>query len=288
MNTLQYVFFGSDEFSIEVLKTIIESGQKPLAIITVPPKPVGRKKIITPPPITFFAEENGINVIYAENLSDDSFINTYNNLGAEIAVVASFGKIIPETVLNIPKYKTFNVHPSLLPKWRGATPIEHTILNDDIAGVTIIRLDNKMDHGEIALQEEFSLDNPDNEPMLYNELRDKLSNIGGKLILSLFSNIKNESIKLTPQRHSDATYTKKLSKQDGEIILTHGPKENLRKIRAFSNWPGTYFTITKNGKKLRVIIKKAHIEDGLLKIDTVIPEGKSEMDFASFERGYLN
>ncbi len=280
-----FVFWGSDEFSVKVLEVIISSSFMPTAIITVPPKPVGRKKIITPTPIALFAKEKNIRLIEEENIKSDSFANEYKGINPDIAIVASYGKIIPTEILNTPKYKTFNVHPSLLPKWRGATPIEHTIMHDDIAGVTIIELDEKMDHGPIVFQKEISMKDPDSNPLYYSELRDILAQNGGQMIVELLQTV--PEIEKTPQNHSEATFTKLLSKGDGKIDLMDNPYLNIRKIRALSNWPETYFLHKNGDKEIRVIIKEAQIENNTLVLKRVIPEGKKEMDFESFKRGYL-
>ena len=280
-----FIFWGSDEFSVKVLETLINSGHKPICVVTVPAKPVGRKKIITPTPISVFSNQNQIATIEEENIKSEEFKKRYSDFKPELAIVASYGKIIPEDILHIPTFGTFNVHPSILPKWRGPTPIEHIIMNDDVAGVTIIELDEKMDHGPIVYSEEILIENPDTNPYPYEKLREILAESGGKLCTKLFSDLPN--ISKIAQKHSDATFTKLLTKNDGQIDLLDNPFKNIRKIRALSNWPGTYFIHKQGNKDIRVIIKSAHIENDILVIDTVLPEGKSEMNFESFKRGYL-
>lgn len=269
----KFIFFGSDDFSIEVLKILLENKFKPEYCITQPDKPKGRKLVMTPPPIKTFCEENNIEVLQFEKLDTDEIPEV------DFYVVASYGKIIPKEVVEKPKFGALNVHPSLLPKYRGASPIETAILNDDKnTGVTIMFMDEKMDHGPIISQKEVSF----NEWPSKIEARNKLAKIGGELLAKEIENIK--VLKSAEQNHNKATYTKMLKKSDGEILETDSDKTKWLKFVAYNPWPGTFFFTDKG---MRVKITDAKFEDNKFEILKVIPEGKKEMDYESFKNGFL-
>lgn len=285
---LKFVFFGTDEFSIQVLETLKRGGFLPSLIITVPDQPKGRKLIPTPPPVKLWAEQNNIAIAQPASLKDFDLASymTFDIANLKFSLVASYGKIIPQSILDLPKFGTLNIHPSLLPKYRGATPLESAILSGDKkTGVTIIVLDTQMDHGPILAQKEISLSdwNP-----FYEELRAKLAEEGANLLTEYLPAWLDGKIKAGEQDHSSATFTKKITKEDGLINFDDQPEINFRKIRALTPWPGAYFFIKHNDRNdFRVIIKSAHMENGNLVIDRVLPEGKKEMDWGSFEKGYL-
>jgi len=268
---MNFAFFGTDEFSVKALNTLKQHGFLPSLIITTPDKPQGRKMTLTPPPVKVWASENNIDFIQPPKLKDFPFPSG----DWDVFIVASYGKIIPQTILDTPKFGTLNIHPSLLPKYRGATPLESAILSDDTeTGVTIIILDAEMDHGPIVAQTKTLLSNK-----FYVELRDELAETGANLVANILPDFITGQIIPTDQDHTQATFTKKITKEDGLINLTDDPIKNFRKIRAFTPWPSAYFFDTRNGKNIRTIIKKAHLEGGALKIDRVIPEGKNEMSW---------
>ncbi|HUO50532.1 MAG TPA: methionyl-tRNA formyltransferase [Candidatus Paceibacterota bacterium] len=200
----------------------------------------------------------------------------------DVFIVASFGKILPKQFLDIPKKGVLNVHPSLLPRLRGASPIRSAILNDEKeTGVTIMLLDEEMDHGPIIAQKKIAV-SP--WPPRGRELDDLLAHEGGKLLAQILPLWVSGEIEARPQNHDIATYCKKFAKEDGLLDLSDDPYKNLLKIRAFDGWPGTYAFFERAGKKLRVQILDAHLEDGVLSIDRVKPEGKNEMPYADFLR----
>jgi len=283
---LNWVFFGTDEFSIRVLDVLKEKGLLPTLVITVPDQPKGRKLILTPPPAKIWAIQNHIDFIQPSSLKNLDSNSSLIIRNSSFSLVASYGKIIPQDILNIPAKGTLNIHPSLLPKYRGATPLESTILaGDEKTGVTIIILDALMDHGPILAQKEISLNdwNP-----FYEELRDKLAEEGANLLIKYLQSWIEGEIKPGEQNHSSATVTKKILKEDGLINFDDQAEINFRKIRALTPWPGAYFFIKHNNKDLRVIIKMAHLDNGIIVIDRILPEGKKEMDWESFQKGYLN
>lgn len=287
-----YIFWGTDDFSIEVLKTLLNNNYKPIFCITQPDRPKGRKLILTPPPIKIFCEEKDIKVLQPNKLSDLGI--EFWDSEFDFFVVASYGKIIPKEIVDKPKFGTLNIHPSLLPKHRGSSPIETVILNDEKkTGVTIMLMDEKMDHGPIISQKEVVFE----EWPSKIEVRNKLAKISGEMLLEIIPNILN--IKTKEQKHSDATFTKMVQKSDGEINLEEYFKTDTRnlylKYLAYTPWPGLFFFVEKNNpsnkpelnQKIRIKITEAILKDGKFIIQKLIPEGKSEMSWESFENGYL-
>lgn len=275
-----FTFFGTDGFAVFVLEELQKEGFVPSLVVAVPDKPQGRNKEIVSSPVKVWAEKHKIHLLQPEKL-DDSFVTELKKSSWDLFIVASYGKIIPQKVLDIPQKQTLNIHPSLLPKFRGPSPLENAILYDEKTGVTIMRLDEKMDHGPIVAQEEF----PIPLPVRKDILEEKLARQGGKLLASSINNWLTGKIKEITQDETGVTYTKKITKEDGLIDLDK-PKEAYRKILAFIGWPGAYFFTERNGKKIRVIVTDAALsETGELVITKVKPEGKSDMSYESFLRG---
>ncbi len=278
---VNFVFFGSDSIAIPVLEELEKQGFLPKLIVCSEDKEKGRGLKLTPPPSKLWAQERNIPVLQPKKL-DDNFLSQLTAYSLQLAVVASYGKIIPESILNIFSKGILNVHPSLLPKLRGPSPIESTILYGEPAGVTIIKLDKEMDHGPIIAQKNIELGE---KPPQYKKAEIILGSEGGKLLGEILNDYIEGKLELREQEHSGATFTKKITKDDGLIHLTDNAENNLKKIRAFEEWPTAYFFYDTKKGKLRIKIKTAHIENGELILDRVIPEGKKEMDWAHFRLG---
>jgi methionyl-tRNA formyltransferase len=281
-----FTFFGSDEFSIIVLKQLIQAGFIPTLCVTQPDKPKGRKLVLTPTPIKEFCIQNNIPVITPEKLSVGE-IESLSSDKYDFFVVASYGKIISQKILDIPKYGCLNVHPSLLPQYRGASPIETAILNDTKdTGVTIMLMDAQMDHGPILKQAEYLFKEwPNNKDVVH----DTLAELGGQMLAEIIQPFVQGDVVSTPQDHTQATFTRMIQKEDGKIELSDTDYKTYLKYLALTPWPGLFFFIQKGGKQIRIKIESAHFEQekGFV-IDTVIPEGKSSMSWESFGNGYLS
>ncbi|MEY4440378.1 MAG: hypothetical protein RLY49_4 [Candidatus Parcubacteria bacterium] len=279
-----FAFFGSDEFSIIVLKELIQAGYVPSLCITQPDKPKGRKLVLTPTPIKEFCIEKNIPCITPEKLDAQEIINNVNEF--DFFVVASYGKIISQKVLDIPKFGCLNVHPSLLPKYRGASPIESAILNDTKdTGVTIMLMDAQMDHGPIIKQAEYVFEEwPKNK----QQVHDTLAQLGGRMLAEVIQPFVQGDIVVTPQDHTQATFTRMIEKNDGKINLKDTDYTTYLKYIALTPWPGLFFFIQKDERDFRVKIESAHFdtEKGFV-IDTVVPEGKASMSWDGFRNGYL-
>lgn len=281
--TPRIVFFGTPHIAVGALEQLHVSGLTPYLVVTNPDRPQGRKMVLTSPPAKVWADNNHIPVLQPESLKNSDVIETLQQTNADLFVVVAYGNIIPEAILAIPKHGTLNLHPSLLSKLRGASPIRSAILeNMRETGVTIMLLDEEMDHGPILAQREISI--PEEKwPMRGQELDSLLAEAGAVLLAETVPKLLDGTIKPREQNHETATYCKKITKEMGEINLEDDPYQNLLKIRAFDGWPGTYFFMERSGKKMRIKIVDAELaEDGTLKILRVIPEGKKEIAYTEF------
>jgi methionyl-tRNA formyltransferase len=268
---LNFVFFGGEPLSVPALEKLYKNGMAPKVIICNPDKPAGRNLEITPPPTKTWAIEHNVPVLQPEKL-DESFIKELKSFGCDFGVVVSYGKIIPKEIVNFTKLGLINMHPSLLPIYRGPAPIVAPILNgDNETGVTIIKIDEEMDHGPILAQEKINL----NGSEFIQDLEKTLANLGGDLLARTLPQYAAGNIEIKKQDHSQATYVKKMIKANGEIDLRDDALKNWRKFRAYHTWPRTFFF--KDGK--RIIITKAKLEDGKFVIERVIPEGGKEIDY---------
>ena len=275
---LSWVFFGTDYFAVKVLETLSQNNLKPGLIVTTPDTPQGRHLTLTPPPVKLWAEKNKIPFLQPIKLSEARLNDAVGQASEALEaiplfLVASYGKIIPEKVFNLPKHGTLNIHPSLLPKYRGASPIQSAILNGDSeTGVTIMMIDKEVDHGAIVAQDTLAL----NGEETFENLRDSLAKLGAGLFTKILPDWLDGKIEAKEQNHTKATFTKKIEKKDGEIKLTDDPIINYRKFRALSPKPGIYFFDT-SGK--RVKIKQAKLENRNFVPTRIIPEGEKEQDW---------
>lgn len=279
---MKLVFFGSSEFSVYVLDELLLHNIKPTLIITTPDKPKGRKLLITPNPCKVWANRHEIEVIDPASLKKDNapLISYLSSQDASLFLVASYGKIIPKEIFEIPNKKTLNIHPSLLPKYRGASPIQSQILNNEKEiGVSIMVVSEGMDEGPIVIKKkvEFS----PKEILGRIELEKILAREGARLFSHILPEWLQGTIDPIMQNENEATYCRKIRKEDGFLDLNDDPYKNYLKIKALEGWPGTYFFLDNK----RVIIKEATFENGQLKIIKVIPEGKKEMLYSDFLRG---
>ena len=281
MNDLRLAFFGTPELAVVVLDELEAAGIMPTVIITAPDAPQGRGLVMTPPPVKAWAQMRDIEVLQPEKL-DEVFCAALQKQKIDLGVVVAYGKILPAPVLALPPHGILNVHPSLLPHWRGPSPVVSAILADDKhLGVSIIQIDEKMDHGPILGAIELS---PREWPPHAEELEHRMMSAGGNLLASVIPFWMQGRITPHMQDNSRATYCKKITKEDGLLDLTLDPYQNLLKIRAYEGWPGTYTFFTLNDTKIRVKVIDAHIDGDVLIIDKVTPEGKREMSYAEFIR----
>jgi methionyl-tRNA formyltransferase len=279
-----FIFFGTPDFSTIVLGELEKNGFLPRLVVTSPDKPQGRKMIITPSPVKKWAVERGIPVFQPEKLNESSFAKLKES-GADLFVVAAYGKMIPKEILQIPKFGTLCWHPSLLPKLRGASPMISSILTENKTGVSVILLDKEMDHGPIVAQKEIlSWEDDLNNLPKASDLEILLAKAGGQMLAEILpKHIRGETTP-KPQEHEKATFVKKITKEDGLLDLKEDDEKNFRKIRAFNTWPRAHFFQGPDEKKRRVIVTDAEMKDGKLVIKKVLPESGKEMPYEEFLR----
>ncbi|MDO8557316.1 MAG: methionyl-tRNA formyltransferase [Candidatus Jorgensenbacteria bacterium] len=282
----RFAFFGSPKFAEIILRKLISAGMSPAVVICNPDKPAGRKKIMTPPETKIMAQKHGIQIYQPERLSAEAFESEVGNV--DFAVVAAYAKIIPADILKLPRLGVIGVHPSLLPKYRGSSPIQTAILNgDEETGVTLYKLDEKVDHGEIISSSKYPLSSTDT----YETLEKKLAELGGESLVETLPKFVSGEIKPEPQVESQATFTKKFKTEDGFVeyeILERAQKDGGdiatkldRMIRALSSEPGAW-TLKRDGKPFsstqgkRMKLLEAVLLNGKLKLKKIQIEGKKE------------
>ena len=277
---MKIAFFGTDEFAEIILDRISDSGFTPELVICSPDKPLRRNKGFVAPETKNWAEKNNVEVFQPRKLDDDA-VNRLKEDKWDLFIVASYGLIIPKSVLDIPAKGTYNVHPSLLPKYRGASPIETAIIEDQKdTGVTIMLMDEKMDHGPILSQEAIKFQQWDERL----KIRSTMAEIGAELLTNaILENFEEGEIQSTPQNHDEATFTKLLNKEDAKINLDDDAYLNYRKYLAFKGWFKAWFIIN----NMRVVIEKADYKDGEFRILEVTPEGKKTTDWKNFSTNFL-
>jgi len=281
---LKIAFFGTPDFAIPALNSLVNFGYNIVAVVTQPEKPVGRARVITPSPVKKFALGKNIEVFEPHNLKqDEEFFKKFSHLKPDICVVAAYGKILPKRYLEVPKHGFINIHPSFLPKYRGPSPIQTAILNgEDQTGISIMLMDEEVDRGPILASREFSILNF--QFSNHDELAKELFKLGAELLIETLPKYINGEIKPVPQNHSQATFTKMFTREDGRINWSDPPEKIYNQIRALNPEPGTWSV----WKDKIINIKKADFADGKLQIQIIQMEGKKETPFKEFLNGYPN
>jgi len=280
-----FAFFGTPHFSVVVLNALEANGMLPALVVTAPDRARGRGLEVGPSPAKAWAIERGIDVVTPATLKDEAFAAELSNTQWDVFGVAAYNKLIPENVLDIPKHGCLNVHPSLLPKFRGPSPALSAILADErITRVSVMLINEKMDEGPVVAQARIALDE-EAWPPKGSEFEELLAQEGGNLLAETIPFWIKGQITPEPQDNNEATFSKKFSSGDALVDLSGDARKEFLKIRAFDKNPRAFCSMERNGKKIRVIITDATIEDGKLKLLKVIPEGKKEMPYEDFVRG---
>jgi methionyl-tRNA formyltransferase len=274
---MKYLFFGTPEFAAIILEKLIKAGFSPEAVVCNPDRAVGRKKIITAPAAKVIAQKYNIPVLQPENLElgiRNWEFKKIKNIIFDFFVVAAYAKILPKKILEIPKRGAIGVHPSLLPKYRGPTPIQSAILNGETeTGVTLFLLDEKVDHGPIVSNVQCQMSNADT----YETLLKKLADLSANLLIETAPKFIKGEIKPRPQNEAEATYTKKFSLEDAYADLEKDePEIIIRKIRALNPEPGVWTIKQIQGKPQRIKIVAAEIENRRLKITKAYAAGEKK------------
>lgn len=297
MNT-RVVFMGSPDFALPSLKALHHSCQV-VGVVTQPDRPAGRGRVLQSPDVKILAEELGLPIIQPESLKDPAAIQQITEWSPDVIVVAAFGQILRENILKLPPFGCVNVHASLLPRWRGAAPIQSAIMYDDITGVTIMKMDKGLDTGPILSQRSI----PISESMTAGELFGILAQMGAELLDETLPGYLMRQIEPQSQDHDKATYALRIKKEDGEIDFNQPAELLARKVRAFNPWPGAY-TFFK-GTRLKFYQAHAHnnqhtvpgkrqiigdqpaigTNEGLLVLDEVQLAGRNRVSGSDFVHG---
>ncbi|HEU0050553.1 MAG TPA: methionyl-tRNA formyltransferase, partial [Patescibacteria group bacterium] len=305
MNPIRVLFYGTSSFAVPILSALINDDRfSVVGVVTQPDRPIGRHAELQAPPVKQKAVEFGLPVLQFEKIKSEEAFTSLHAFEADVAVVASFGQIIPQRVLDLTKFGMVNVHGSLLPQYRGASPIAAAIKNGDSeTGVTIMKMDALMDHGPLLAFAAEPIRPDDSTP----DLERRLAMLGAKILPDVLFNYVNGTIQPQEQDHTKATAVKLLSRDDGKLDWTCGAGELERTVRAYTPWPGTFTVI--NGQRLKInrasVGETFHQPIGTHVIDTgepaivcgdhralrfieVQPEGKQKMNGKAYLTGHPN
>ena len=303
---MRVLFMGTPDFALFSLKALVESGETVVGVVTQPDKPKGRGKAMTPPPVKVYAEEMGLPVYQPETLKDGAFLETLRELDPELIVVTAYGKILPSYILDYPRYACLNVHGSLLPRYRGAAPMQRAIMEGETeTGVTIMYMDVGLDTGDMLLKKTFPIGENDN----FETVHDGLGVLGAEALLEAVELLKKGTAPRTKQDDSLADYAAKITKDDCRFDLSGDAAALHDHIRGLSPVPVAFFTAA-DGKMLKVLETRKGSADsekepgtvlalsdggvpgilvscgkGSLLLTRVIPEGKKPMDAISYANG---
>ncbi len=299
---MRVVFMGTPDFAVGTLEAIIGAGHEVAAVVTQPDKPKGRSGALAMSPVKETALKYGITVLQPQRARDDAFVEELRTYNPDVIVVVAFGQILPKSIIDMPPYGCINVHASLLPKYRGAAPIQYAVIDGcEYSGVTTMQMDEGLDTGDILLVEKVKLDKKETGGSLF----DRLSSVGAKLLVKTLDAKKTGNMAPVKQDEAQATYVKMISKSMGELDFTKSATELERLIRGLNPWPSAYTHI--GGKMLKIwdadvldgceaepgTVVKVYADSfyvqcaiGVLKINELQLEGKKRMNTADFLRGY--
>jgi methionyl-tRNA formyltransferase len=311
LKPLRVVFMGTPDFAAEALSTLLKfDAADVIGVYTQPDRPCGRGRQCKPSAVKQVALENDIPVYQPVNFKDQADVDQLAALEPDVLVVAAYGLILPQVVLDIPTILPLNIHASLLPRWRGAAPIQRSIENGDVVtGISIMKMEAGLDTGPVMVQRALRIGYNDHAGTIHDEL----AKLGGICICEALARLQTGAYDLKPQDDSLATYAKKLEKQEGEIDWSQPAEMIHNRIRAMYPWPGAFFDWTNpEGKSLRLHVTPGEVSeestpqitpgtvlgemDGKLAITTsdriyltpeVKPQGKKGMDATAFTCGYM-
>lgn len=302
---MRVIFMGTPDFSVGTLEALIEAGHEVVLAVTQPDKPKGRGKSMQFPPVKEAALAHGIEVYQPVRVREQVCIDYLKKYEADIIVVVAFGQILPKEILDMPRYGCVNVHASLLPKYRGAAPIQWAVINGErVTGVTTMRMDEGLDTGDMIMKEEVVLEPEETGGSLF----ERLAQTGASLCVRTLAAVEDGNAIYTPQEHGEATHTTMIKKQLGEIAWEKPALELERLIRGLNPWPSAYTHL--NGRTLKIwkaaVAEQGQAEraepgsvvevrkdsilvqtgQGLLKLVEVQLEGKKRMTTDAFLRGF--
>lgn len=301
---MRIVFMGTPDFAVKTLEKIIENGYDIVAVVTQPDKPKGRDKKLSPPPVKECALKHNLTVLQPQRARDEAFVQELKRYNPDAIVVVAFGQILPESILHMTKYGCINVHASLLPQYRGASPIQWAVIDGcKKTGVTTMLMDEGIDTGDILMIREYELAKKETGGSLF----DKLSLLGAELLIETLKGIEADSIKPIKQDDEKSSYVKMLTKAMGHIDFTKNANEIERLIRGLNPWPSAFTYMNKKMLKIWDADVSEDIEvpqnspvgtafiskekmyvicgSGFLELKEVQLEGKKRMCIEDFLRG---
>lgn len=253
---IRLIFMGTSAFAKEILYSLVKSGYAVAAVYAQPDKKVGRKQELISSPVKLLTSENSIPLFQSDKLNEAVTIKI-KNLNPDLIIVAAYGKILPENILKIPRYGALNIHASLLPKYRGASPIQNALLNGDKkTGITIIRMDKNIDTGNIVSQKEIDISSDDT----VEDLTAKLSALGSSLLIKTIPDYVAGRIKPKKQDNSKATFCRLIKRADGLVDWNDKAENIYNKFRAFRTWPGIFSFWEKKNKSVRLKLNKISLK----------------------------
>ncbi len=283
---LSFAFWGTPDVAANTLDILFTQGYIPSLIITAPDRPQGRGLTLTPPPAKVWALAHNVPFLQPEKLNTE-FVLQLSNFNFDLSIVVAYGKILSQQIIDLPQKGTINIHYSLLPKYRGASPVESAVLHGDTeTGIAIQQMALGLDTGDILVEEKVSIDPNETAPAL----RKRLIKIGAELLAQNLPKIIQGSIIPQKQKTEDISTCGKIKKEDGLIDLSDDAQKNYNKYRAYYGWPGVFFFIDspedgKYGKRIK--ITEAVFENSTFIPTKVIPEGKKEISFEEFKKHNL-
>ena len=273
-----FAFFGTPALAVEILEALEKAGHTPAVIVTMPDRAQGRGMEMRETAVAAWGGDRGIPVLKPEALDAD-FISHFTSFNAQFAIVVAYGKILPQALLDV--HPMYNIHYSLLPRWRGATPVESAILAGDTeTGVALQRIVHKLDAGPVVALEETTIGKNETAPAL----RTRLNGIAAELLVRVFPALSEGASEERVQDESAITHCGKIAKEDGHVSLSDSAETLDRKFRAYYGWPGIYTFFERGGKQIRTIIAEAHLKGGTFVITKVKPEGKGVISYEDFLR----
>ena len=279
-----FAFFGTPYVARDTLAHLCAQGYVPEVVVSSPDALKGRGLVLTPSETKAWALEYELPVLTPERI-DDAFIESLKAYGCEYAIVVAYGKILPQALIDAFPMGVLNIHYSLLPKYRGASPVEGALLKGEtVTGVSIQQMVYELDAGDVLATKETEI-LPEETT---RELRPRLVSLGSELLVSILPAFEAGTLTPVPQDPAEATHTRKIKKEAGELSLSGDPLENWNRYRAYAESPGTYFFMEKDGKRIRVKIRTARLIDGVFTPEAVVPEGKNETAYSGLvSQGYI-
>lgn len=297
---MKLVFMGTPDFAVPTLTEIVMRGHDVLAVYTRAPKPAGRGQDLRKSPVHLAAEEFGLPVFTPKSFRDPADVEIFASLGAQAAVVVAYGLLLPKPILDAPELGCLNLHGSLLPRWRGAAPIQRAIMAGDTrTAATVMKMDEGLDTGPVALVEEI----PIGPNMTAGELHDEMMRRGADLMGRALAALEREALEFTPQPKTGVVYAKKIEKAEARIDFTRPAAEVHNHIRGLSPFPGAFCEVALGGKPVRLKVLRSRLAErsgapgtvldgltiacgeGAVRFELVQREGKAAMDAEAFLRG---